>query len=135
MKQKDDPEVAPWIARRDEDLEMMAVALEHAPRLRDAIAFHAQQAAEKSMKALLAAAGVEPPHVHDLVFLLEEIEKVLPVASISPRDCQFLTPFATMARYPQKNRPLPARGSCPCGVQEDSLCGRRDHRGWVMGEW
>ncbi len=102
MKPKDDPDVAPWIAKRDEDLEMMAVALEHAPRLRDAIAFHAQQAAEKSMKALLAATGVEPPHVHDLVFLLEEIQKVLPVASISARDCQFLTPFATMARYPRR---------------------------------
>jgi len=107
MKPKDDPQVTPWIAKRDEDLEMMALAIERAPHLHDAIAFHAQQAAEKSMKAVLTALGVDPPHVHDLVFLLQEIEKILPDAAISPKDCQVLAPFATVARYPRRANRLP----------------------------
>ena len=34
-----------------------------------ACCFHAQQAAEKALKAVLVAQGVEPPSIHNLVAL------------------------------------------------------------------
>ena len=43
-----------------------------APDLSDAVVgFHAQQAVEKSIKAVLSARGIEFRRTHDLVFLLE----------------------------------------------------------------
>jgi HEPN domain-containing protein len=102
MKPPNDPAVAPWITRRDEDLAAMEVLAERAPHLREAICFHAQQAAEKGLKALLAALGREPPHVHDLVLLLTEIGGSVPDLGIAARDCQILTPFAVLARYPRR---------------------------------
>jgi HEPN domain-containing protein len=38
------------------------------------VAFHAQQAVEKSIKALLGFLGIQPPHLHDL----EELVAALP---------------------------------------------------------
>lgn len=102
MKPRNDPAVAPWLGKRDEDLRVMEVLLERAPHLCDAIGFHAQQAAEKGLKALLAAVGREPPHVHDLVLLLGALGDIgLPV-EITARDCQVLTPFAVLSRYPRR---------------------------------
>ena len=44
------------------------------PVLSDGVCFHAQQAAEKSLKALLAADGVEYPRTHDIDRLLNLVE-------------------------------------------------------------
>lgn len=40
----------------------------------DVVGFHAQQAVEKAIKAVLAAAGAEIPFTHDLGFLLEALD-------------------------------------------------------------
>lgn len=41
------------------------------------VAFHAQQVVEKSLKAVIVAAGSQPPRVHDLTRLLAKSLEVL----------------------------------------------------------
>ena len=61
-------------------------------------AFHAQQAAEKAMKAVIAASGREPQWTHDLVALAGDLP-----AGCSPGasdlDLAQLTEYATTSRY------------------------------------
>jgi len=64
------------------------------------VSFHAQQAAEKTLKALLVAHGRLPPRVHDLAQLLD---LCLPFeAEIEPlrADCERLSQYAVDVRYP-----------------------------------
>jgi HEPN domain-containing protein len=66
----------------------------------DAVCFHAQQCAEKYLKALLINRGVTPPKTHDLVALSRLLEPVCfewrwPVA-----DLRLLTQAAVVFRYP-----------------------------------
>jgi HEPN domain-containing protein len=61
--------------------------------------FHAQQAAEKYLKALLAASNIPIPNTHDLVRLLQE----LPAGSRTGfpfEELAHLTPYAVDSRYP-----------------------------------
>ena len=61
--------------------------------------FHAQQAVEKSIKAILAVKGIEFPFIHDLE-RLGELCRESGVALPSTLDgVQKLTPFATLERY------------------------------------
>ena len=65
----------------------------------DVIGFHAQQAVEKLLKAVLANRNVEYPRVHDidrLVDVLESHDGSLPPQA---RQLDELTPWATQLRY------------------------------------
>ncbi len=81
----------------------MEILLDRAPHLSSAICFHAQQASEKALKALVAATGREPPWSHDLVSLIVVLREAGVVVGASPRDCELLTPFATISRYPRRS--------------------------------
>jgi HEPN domain-containing protein len=62
-------------------------------------AFHAQQAVEKLLKALLAELGLDYPKTHDLNRLRAQLESVgeeLPALALEFTE---LTPFATVWRY------------------------------------
>lgn len=63
------------------------------------IGFHAQQAIEKSLKAILTRAGVEFEYTHDLVSLFEEVEKLGHKPPAKSEDVEDLTPFAVQFRY------------------------------------
>ena len=70
------------------------------------LCFDAQQAAEKAVKALLIARGVEFPYVHDLVRLLSLLGGAgLPVPAPVWR-AKELTRYATTARYPDAGVPV-----------------------------
>jgi len=60
--------------------------------------FHAQQAAEKALKAVVVARGEEPPHVHDLGALAAVMPDDL-VLDVHGDDLGDLTTYATAARY------------------------------------
>lgn len=64
------------------------------------LCFHAQQAAEKAIKALLVNQGVEFPYVHDLVFLLSLLEAAGHAAPEPVRLAKELTRYASVTRYP-----------------------------------
>jgi HEPN domain-containing protein len=73
----------------------------------DTVCFHAQQAAEKSLKALLALDDVEYPWRHDLGELLELVKpRWREVASIEERVIA-LAPFAVAVRYEDAADPAP----------------------------
>lgn len=73
--------------------------------LLDVVCFHAQQAAEKALKALLVACGVRYPYRHDLDELLELLPEI-PLELATIRDeLSALTPFATTERYEEVLRP------------------------------
>ena len=68
----------------------------------DAVCFHAQQAAEKALKALLALADAPIPRTHNLEDLQAQCLELPPVTSASgleALDLSELTPFAVEARY------------------------------------
>ena len=59
-----------WLSKARTDLTLASVVLEQGPDMDPwACCFHAQQAAEKALKAVLVAQGVEPPFIHNLVAL------------------------------------------------------------------
>jgi hypothetical protein len=68
--------VAQWVARADEDLSVARHLLAEKLPYHGAIGFHAQQAAEKLLKAYLVAHQVEFPETHGLGRLLDLIVPV-----------------------------------------------------------
>jgi HEPN domain-containing protein len=65
-------EFAALLLRKAEgDVEVVRALVDTPSIADDAIGFHAQQAIEKAMKAVLALRGVQFPRTHDLGFLLE----------------------------------------------------------------
>ena len=63
------------------------------------ICFHAQQAAEKNLKAYLAAAGLPTPRTHDLLVLLRAAAKRDPSFESLQAQAAVLAPFAVKIRY------------------------------------
>jgi len=64
------------------------------------LCFHAQQAVEKAVKALLLRRGVEFPYVHDIAQLMTLLEEAGQQVSVSVREAERLTRFAVAIRYP-----------------------------------
>jgi HEPN domain-containing protein len=60
----------------------------------------AAQAAEKALKAAVAATGTEPPRTHDLVFLAHRSLAIVRV-SASDHDLRRLSDAHEQARYPE----------------------------------
>lgn len=67
-------------------------------------AYHAQQAAEKALKAVIALSGAEPRMTHDLVFLLEQCPEDAGLRLIGV-DVLALSGAQTVARYPDLDDP------------------------------
>jgi HEPN domain-containing protein len=66
----------------------------------DAVCFHAQQCAEKYMKAILIAKEQIPPKSHDLVELGKLIEQVVDEWGWPVEELRLLTRAAVVYRYP-----------------------------------
>ena len=75
----------------------------------ESVGFHAQQAAEKLLKALLAVQGVDYPRTHDLDLLVALLEGTSCALSADLLDIVELTPMATVFRYEELpiDEPLP----------------------------
>ena len=77
----------------------------------DAVCFHAQQAAEKALKAWLAAADAPIPRTHnleDLQALCLALPPIVVASGLGGLDLSGLTPFAVESRY--DNEFWPERG-------------------------
>ena len=70
------------------------------------LCFEAQQAAEKALKAMLIAAGVAFPYVHDLAHLLTVLEKAGTQIPDAIRGVESLTRYAVITRYPGLAEPV-----------------------------
>lgn len=84
-------------ARGDAYVLEKLVADPEAPRW--VLGFHAQQAAEKAIKAVLSAQGVEYPAIHDLRRLLALLRDARIPVPPEPERLVALTPFSAMFRY------------------------------------
>ena len=65
----------------------------------DTVCFHAQQAAEKSLKALLALKDVTYPWRHDMGELLRLVKPLFPQVASLEDDLLTLSPYAVEMRY------------------------------------
>lgn len=65
----------------------------------EAVGFHAQQACEKAMKAVLVAVGTRYPHSHNLGLLVDLVRNSGLVVPEHVEDAVDLTPFAVLYRY------------------------------------
>ena len=75
------------------------------------IGFHAQQACEKALKAVIAICGVDIPRVHDLEAL---VELVAGVGLAIPDDLEgmdWLTAWGVTMRYEEADAPLDREGA------------------------
>jgi len=93
-----------WLNRARSDL-LLAKSKEKGIYLED-LCFHAQQAAEKAIKALLIKHGVEFPYVHDITELLTLLERGGHRIPESIRKVETLTRFAVFTRYPGIAAPI-----------------------------
>ena len=78
----------------------------HRPRVRrEMLCFHAQQAAEKSVKAVLQSHGVVFPLTHNIRTLVDLLP---PAAGLPPAadDAVELSDYAVMSRYPGEGEPI-----------------------------
>ena len=89
-----------WLHHAVSDLEYAKLGAEATDILSPQICFHAQQAVEKAIKAVLLFSDIDFPLTHDIVQLLDIIE----VKGISvPKEFEnadVLTPYAVEIRYP-----------------------------------
>ena len=89
---------ADWLRRAHSDLALASIALP-AGVLYTELCFHAQQAAEKSIKAVLVHYGIEFRKVHNIDYLLTLLPKEVPLPS-EVEDAVGLTSYAVALRYP-----------------------------------
>lgn len=66
----------------------------------DNVCFHAQQAAEKTLKAFLVFHGQTPRKTHDCTSLLVDCAKIVSTLSMLEADCRYVTRFGVAPRYP-----------------------------------
>lgn len=87
------------LARADADLAAVR-ALETVDAVPDEIVgFHSQQAAEKLLKAVLAAHGIEFPRTHSLLYLLDLLIDHEPAPPPTLHSITELYPFGVQLRY------------------------------------
>ncbi len=91
---------AAWIERAEEDYLMARSALRRKRPLAYSACFHAQQCAEKYLKALLVAKGSAFPKTHDLLMLRDLIEKAGVMVPVEGKQLQILSDYAVWTRYP-----------------------------------
>lgn len=93
-----------WLAHAEADIAMASIPLPSGARY-EQLCFFAQQATEKSLKALLLFLGLDFPFTHNiqlLVSLLPSAIHSLPEFT----DAEMLTTYAVLTRYPGEMEPV-----------------------------
>jgi len=93
-------EVRGWLSKAGKDLAAAAYELQAKPPFADDIVFHAQQAAEKSLKAFLSWHRVPFRKTHNLIELGEACCRIDPSLDALLRRAAPLTEYAWKFRYP-----------------------------------
>jgi len=82
------------------DYEAARQLLKSAVPVREAVAFHCQQAAEKHVKAFLVRHQVEYPKTHNVRLLLDLVSAADPDLATTLEPASALTPYGVDVRYP-----------------------------------
>jgi len=89
-----------WLIKAEEDFRVAEHLMKHDAPFFTAIGFHAQQATEKYLKALLVHYQLEFPKTHNLGELLDIVALRNASLADSLRDVTLLNPFGVDVRYP-----------------------------------
>ncbi len=89
-----------WVDKAEQDYQVVVFLKESGLPVHDAVCFHAQQSAEKFLKAWLIERDVDFPRTHDLEILARRALPSLPDLQSLLDDLRFLTSFAVEVRYP-----------------------------------
>jgi len=89
-----------WVAHVEEDYAVARSALRRKPAFTYTACFHAQQSAEKYLKALLVAKGHPFSRVHDLLILNDECVRSGIFVDVSEDQLSSLSHYAVLVRYP-----------------------------------
>ena len=89
-----------WLRHAESDLHFARLGRADAVVMRNQPAFHAQQAAEKAIKAVLLHHQVRFPKTHDLEVLIELIALARIPWPFTTPEVEALTPYAVELRYP-----------------------------------
>ena len=92
--------VREWIELADQDEASARYLAGMRPMPLEVICFHCQQAAEKTLKAVLAKHGQEIPRTHDLLELLDIAIVLSPSVASLETKLLGLNDFAVVVRYP-----------------------------------
>lgn len=98
MTEVNDPRA--WAERAEEDFILARTALKRKQPLTSGACFHAQQCAEKYMKALLISKGIEFPRTHDLLMLNNLCSAAGVFLEIDQKHLNTLSDYAVRTRYP-----------------------------------
>ena len=98
--------VQQWLDKAQKDLQAAAILFNHAVGDYDNVGFHAQQAAEKFLKALLVRCQVEFPKTHNLAVLRHLVAQVDQTLAEHLVPAEALTPYGVEFRYPGDVAPL-----------------------------
>ena len=98
MSEVSDPQA--WAERAEEDFELARSSLQRKKPFTASACFHAQQCAEKYMKALLISRAADFPKTHDLLMLSNLCSSVGLLLEINPKYLNTLADYAVRTRYP-----------------------------------
>jgi HEPN domain-containing protein len=93
-------DAAEWFAKADEDIRATTLLLAANPPLVGLAAFHCQQSAEKLLEALLVAAAVKMPRIHDLEVLAASARPFYPQLAQRMADVTPAAAWIARTRYP-----------------------------------
>lgn len=95
------PETLEWTDKSDADLDTAKreAAVVESPNY-DAVCFHAQQCAEKYLKAVLVENGLRVPRIHDLEALVNLLSSQYPELQKLVHLARILSAMAVEIRYP-----------------------------------
>jgi HEPN domain-containing protein len=94
-----------WLRYAEADLNLARMPLPEGT-MHEQLCFHAQQAAEKALKAVLVSLGSDFPHTHDLRILTEIISRQIAISPSIAKCAGLLTPYAVAFRYPGGYEPV-----------------------------
>jgi HEPN domain-containing protein len=91
--------VRAWLKKARNDLLTGERALVGQPPVADTACFHAQQAVEKALKAVLVHREIDPPRTHQIGLLLKRCGRMDQSLMDMADQLQWLTSFAVDVRY------------------------------------
>jgi len=95
---------ADWLRYAHSDLNLASIT-PPSEVLLESLCFHAQQAAEKAIKAVLIHLEIPAPKSHSIRMLLDLLSDTLLVPEVV-EDATILTDYAVMSRYPGDVEPV-----------------------------
>jgi HEPN domain-containing protein len=103
--------VREWLVKANNDARSAKALAALSPPILDTAGYLCQQAAEKALKGLILFHGLPLTKTHDITLLVHVLSTNEPHVLLWLPAAQYLTPFATLFRYPAGggvNDPTPA---------------------------